>query len=86
MVTSAKMIVDDVQMKRFIRPVPVKIKDGPWKILEVAHVATQAVFDPLSGLPGPSDNVPIVENEIVEVVAFWIFSDLTCSNDRGRST
>lgn len=58
---SAKRNVDDVQVKRLVRSVSVRFKARPRKA-----VAVRAAYYSLSGFPGPSEDIPAVENEIVK--------------------
>lgn len=57
--------VNDVQVKRFIRSEPVNFKHGPRKTLEEARTAVNVAYGSSSGFPVSSDDVPIVEDEIV---------------------
>lgn len=43
----------------------------------MVRVAVSAVYDTLSGFPGLSDNVPVVEEEIFEKDACWDLRYLT---------
>lgn len=60
-------------MKCFVRSVRVKIKTGPRKALEETRVALNAVNESSSRFPGPSDDVSVFENEIVEDDPCWDF-------------
>lgn len=50
-VTFAKRNVDDVQVKRFFRSLPVKFKAGPQNTFEPACVAVNTVHDFSSSFP-----------------------------------
>lgn len=65
-VTSAKRIVDYVQVKPFVRTVPVQYKTAPRNTLEEARNAVSTVCDSSPGLRGPSDTVPVVDDEIIK--------------------
>lgn len=61
-VPSSKRSVDEVQAKRFVMSCPVKFEAGPRKIFEEARVAANGVYDSLSGILGPSEDVPVVQD------------------------
>lgn len=65
-VKSAKNNLDDFQMKCFVGPFPAKFKAGPQNTLEETRVVINTFYDSLLHFPGPSEDVPIVENEIAE--------------------
>lgn len=82
---SAKRTADDVDVKRFVRALPVKFRPGPRKTHEVVHVEVSAVYSSSSGFPGPADNIPTVEYKIVKKDAPSNLRELTSKDDHKLS-
>lgn len=55
-----------MQVKRFVRTVPIKFKPGPRETLEEARVVVRAVYGSSPGYQDVLDDVFIVEDEIDE--------------------
>lgn len=70
-VTSAKRSVEDIQVKRWVQDVPVKYKPGPWKTLKETYAAVRGVIGSSEDLQDPTDDVPAVEDAIIEEDALW---------------
>lgn len=84
-VSSSERSAGDLQAKRFVRAVTLKFKPEPRQTLEEARVVGSAVNGFSSGLPDPSDDVLIVEEEIVEEDALCDPLYLAFKGDRGLS-
>lgn len=84
-VAFAKRNIDVVRVKLFLRSVPVEFKPGPRKPLEETRTAVKVAYGSPSASPGSSDDVLVVENEIVGDDAPSAFCDLTFKGDRGVS-
>lgn len=63
---SADINVYDVQLKRFVSAVTVRVKSGTQKTLEEANLSVIAVYCSSSGLSEPTDDIRIVDDEISE--------------------
>lgn len=77
--------IDDGHVKRFVRSVSVKFKTGPGKTLEVGRAAVNVVYNSSSGFSGPSNGVPVVEDEIFKQDAPYNLRNLTSRNDHAPS-
>lgn len=56
----AKRNADDVQVKRFVRSIPDKLKHGPQNLLDEVRSAMKAAYGSLSGYSGSFDYVFVV--------------------------
>lgn len=64
-VTSYERDVKGVQVKHFVRSVLVRFKPGPRKTIEKAFPAVNAGYGFSSAFPGLSDDVCVLEDEVV---------------------
>lgn len=71
-------------MKRFVRSVPAKFKPGPRITVEEVRTAENAAYGSSWGSTSSSEDVTVIEDEIVEEHAPSDPRVLTSGNDRGH--
>lgn len=70
-VTSTKCNADGVQVKRFVRAVPVNFKPETRKTVKETRAAVSALYGSSSCFPDPLGNVPSVQDEITNKGGPW---------------
>lgn len=83
--TSTKRNANDLQVKQFIKAVPVKFNPGPKKTNEEGRVLMCTSYGSSSVFLDPSEDVSIVEDENVEKNAACDLCVSTSKGDRGPS-